>query len=138
MPSVAPDLATAIAQLAAREPIFHHPEFGTLRRDVERMVSGDFWEVGASGRKYSRQYVLDVLKERHASPVEERYEVSDFACTELAPGLFLVTYQLDQAGRLSRRCTLWRWVEAHWQALYHQGTLIAQDVADAIEPVDRS
>lgn len=126
MKSSLPDLATAIAQLAAREPLFHHPEFGTTRRDFERMVSDDFREVGASGRRYSRDYVLDVLEERHASPLEERYEVSDFGCTQLAPGLFLVTYQLDQSGRLSRRSTLWRWADGRWQALYHQGTLIVE------------
>jgi hypothetical protein len=50
--------------LMQREPIFHRPEFGTTRRDFENMTESTFWEVGASGRRYSREYVLEVLEER--------------------------------------------------------------------------
>lgn len=41
-------------ELEAREPIFHHPEFGADREAVEAMTDPEFWEVGASGRRYSR------------------------------------------------------------------------------------
>jgi hypothetical protein len=30
------------------------------------MVTDDFWEVGASGRRYGREFVLDELEARHA------------------------------------------------------------------------
>lgn len=33
----------AAAELAAREPIFHRPEFGSTRADFESMLSDDFW-----------------------------------------------------------------------------------------------
>ena len=46
--------------LAAREPIFHQPEFGTLREDVDAMTTVGFWEVGASGREYSRSVILEL------------------------------------------------------------------------------
>jgi hypothetical protein len=45
-------------ELIQREPIFHHPEFGTTQQDFENMTDKEFWEVGASGRRYSREYVL--------------------------------------------------------------------------------
>src|SRR5579883_2763275 len=45
------------AELRNREPIFHRPELGTARVDFERMTVEDFWEVGASGRCYSRNHV---------------------------------------------------------------------------------
>jgi hypothetical protein len=51
-PATAPELQDVLAKLSAREPIFHRPEFGTLRADFERMTSVDFWEAGASGRRY--------------------------------------------------------------------------------------
>ena len=65
-----PDLITehsqldVLKELMRREPIFHHPEFGTTRPDFEKMTEAMFWEVGASGRRYSREYILDVLEER--------------------------------------------------------------------------
>jgi len=109
-------------ELAAREPIFHQPEFGTRREDFERMVTADFWEVGASGAAYSREFVLDTLERRHREAVVERLAVSEFRCRRLADGHFLVTYLLDQEGRLSRRATIWRKGEDGWRAVYHQGT----------------
>src|SRR5262245_44008821 len=48
----------ARADLLQREPLFHRPEFGTTRPDFERMMAPEFWEVGASGRRYSREFVL--------------------------------------------------------------------------------
>lgn len=54
-------------ELAAREPLFRRPEFGTTRSDFAAMTAEDFWEVGASGRRYDREFVLDVLDERAGS-----------------------------------------------------------------------
>lgn len=115
----------AAEALAAREPIFHRPEFGMTRADFEAMVAPEFWEVGASGRKYSKAFVLHTLENRHSRPVTETYVVTDFACQELSPNLYLVTYQLDQTGRLSQRSTIWRYSSGAWQIVFHQGTLIA-------------
>ncbi|HKB59858.1 MAG TPA: hypothetical protein VKC56_07395 [Gallionellaceae bacterium] len=115
-------------QLAALEPIFHRPELGTARADFERMMVKDYWEVGASGRIYTRDYVLEVLEQRHrAAPAQaEHLVVTDFVCRRICGDTWLATYQLEQAGgRLSRRSTLWQRAEAGWLALYHQGTLIA-------------
>lgn len=125
MPSIAPNLEAATAELKAREPIFHHPEFGTARADFESMVTNDFWEVGASGQKYSKAFVLDTLEERHRHPIVESLKVTDFECRQLAPSVSLTTYLLDDAGRRSRRATIWRWDAGNWLIQYHQGTLVA-------------
>lgn len=124
--SIEPDeLDDAARELAAREPIFHRPEFGTQREDFARMVTADFWETGASGATYDREFVLDTLEQRHREAVVERLTVSEFRCQRLAAKHYLVTYLLDQEGRLSRRATIWRRGEDGWRAVYHQGTLIA-------------
>lgn len=114
----------ALIALQAREPIFHRPELGTSRADFERMTDEKFWEVGASGRVYLREYVLDELERRYANPHRDQWEVSRFACRQLADDTFLVTYDLAQGERKSRRSTLWRFEDGEWKALYHQGTLI--------------
>ncbi len=114
----------ATEALRAREPIFHRPELGTSRAHFERMTDEDFWEVGASGRVYGRDFVLDNLERRYSSPHEDVWEVTDFCCRALAGSVFLVTYLLIQGSRRSRRATLWRYT-GDWRALYHQGTLVS-------------
>jgi hypothetical protein len=111
-------------ELIQREPIFHRPEFGTTRQDFENMTTETFWEVGASGRRYSRKYVLDTLQERHSQPHEDIWEIRDFHCLEIAPNNYLVTYTLVQGSRVTRRSTIWRRCSTDWQIVYHQGTLV--------------
>jgi hypothetical protein len=60
----APHLIAVLEELKRREPLFHRPELGTSRRDFEDMTETAFWEVGASGRRYSREFILDTLKNR--------------------------------------------------------------------------
>lgn len=112
--------------LLAREPIFHRPELGTSRADFERMTADSFWEIGASGRRYDRAYVLDELEKRFAAPYADDWQVQDFQCRELAPGNYLVTYTLVQNGtRMTRRSTVWRRTDEGYEAVYHQGTVVA-------------
>lgn len=130
MPSHEPDLATAahlqpvLEALRQREPIFHHPEFGTTRAHHQRMTAEDFWEVGASGRRYSRAFVLDLLDQREPDPAERDWQTRDFQCRELGPDTYLLTYTLAQGERISRRSTIWRCCDGQWQVLFHQGTLV--------------
>jgi hypothetical protein len=120
-----PELVDILAELSSREPIFHRPEFGTTRADFERMTADDFWEVGASGRRYSRAYVLDELERRHAAPHADVWETRDFHCRRLADDVYLVTYTLLQDNqRLTRRSTIWRCAAEGWKILYHQGTIV--------------
>lgn len=119
-----PEHEDVLRELIRREPIFHRPEFGTTRRDFEAMTEPTFWEVGASGRCYSREYVLDVLEERHQNPVEEHLEAKDFHCLEIALDNYLLTYTLAQGKRITRRSTIWRRSDSGWKIVYHQGTVV--------------
>jgi hypothetical protein len=126
-----PDLSTSaelqedLAELTRREPIFHRAELGTTRTDFERMTAEDFWETGASGRRYSRQFVLDELEKRFAAPHEDVWETSEFQCRRLGEDLYLLTYTLLQDHvRLTRRATIWRKTPEGWKIVYHQGTVV--------------
>ena len=126
-----PDLATAaeltgvLDELRRREPIFHRPEFGTTRADFERMTASDFCEIGASGQRYSRAHVLDVLEHRVPDPAEHAWITRDFHCRELGADTYLLTYTLEQGKRVSRRSTIWRRSGGEWLIVFHQGTLVA-------------
>ncbi len=118
-------LQAVTRELAAREPIFHRPEFGTSRADFEAMMDDDFFEIGASGKRYSREFVLEALALRDHSAAEHLV-VTEFACRQVSADTWLVTYLLEQAqARMSWRSTLWRRTAQGWKILYHQGTLIA-------------
>ncbi len=121
-----PKLNEVLNELIKREPIFHQPEYGTTRKDFENMMEESFWEVGASGQKYSREYVLDVLEERAKNPVEDKWETEDFYCMELAPDNYLLTYTLHQGERITRRATIWRRYGKDWKIVYHQGTILKE------------
>jgi hypothetical protein len=117
-------LLPVLEELARREPIFHRPELGVTREAFEAMTDESFWEVGASGRRYSREYAIDTLLARYASPHEDQWETRDFFCQELAPELYLLTYTLAQGDRVTRRSTIWRRTAIGWRIVFHQGTMV--------------
>jgi hypothetical protein len=120
-----PELAGVVDELSRREPIFHRPEFGTSRADFERMTADEFWEIGASGRCYSRKFVLDVLEKRFSAPHHDEWETKDFQCLKLSNDVYLLMYTLVQDGtRVTRRSTIWRRAADGWKILFHQGTLV--------------
>jgi hypothetical protein len=121
------DLSKVFEEIKAREPLFHHPEFGTSRADFERMIVEDFWEIGASGRRYSRDVVLDTLEKRHAVSVVEDWTIDGCQCRALSKDVFLFTYILtDEAGvRVTRRSTIWTRASGDWKIIYHQGTMVS-------------
>jgi hypothetical protein len=117
-----PKLVQVLDELMQREPIFHRPELGTTRQDFEQMTDPTFWEVGASGRRYSREYVLNTLEKRYQNPIEEACQ--DFHCLEVGLNTYLLTYTLLQGERVTQRSTIWRRTELDWKILYHQGTIV--------------
>jgi hypothetical protein len=118
------NIKDVLKELMKREPIFHRPEYGTTRQDFENMTEATFWEVGASGQRYSREYVLDVLEKRFAKPTKDIWKTEDFNCLEIATDNYLVTYTLIQGKRITRRATIWRRSKNNWKIVYHQGTIV--------------
>ena len=126
------DALDVFNELIQREPIFHHPEFGRTRQDFENMTDTAFWEVGASGRRYSRDYILAEVVKRyedsqycgiHTYP-ENTWQTKDFYCYRIACDNYLFTYTLIQEDRITRRATLWQRSSHGWKVLYHQGTTV--------------
>ena len=119
------ELLPILEELRCREPVFHRPEFGTTRAEFAALTDESFWEIGASGKRYSREYVLDVLEERQREPQPDEWETSGFHCAEIAADNYLLTYTLRQPGRLTRRTSIWRRTDAGWKIVFHQGTVVA-------------
>jgi hypothetical protein len=126
-----PDLLPVLAALTAREPIFHRPAFASGSEDFARMTAPAYWEVGASGCRYSRAFILRTLQEQ--PPVDAEvvgWEVFGPQCRRLGSDTYLLTYTLHQGQRRTRRSTIWQSTPTGWQILYHQGTVIAAEEDD--------
>ena len=68
-------------ELIRREPIFHHPELIWDARSFDEQIAGDFNEVGASGRRYSRSEVKEIvlgrLKGTHTDSLADGYRIEE-------------------------------------------------------------
>jgi hypothetical protein len=127
-----PQLAPVLEELRRREPIFHTREFGTSRADFERATAPGYWETGASGRRYSRQFILDELEKY--PPVDAAsagWQSCDHAVRQLGADTYLMTYTLRQWERVTRRATIWQSTAEGWRILYHQGTIVSAEEDDA-------
>jgi hypothetical protein len=105
-------------------------ELQLLQREVRasparlsELLGPGFIEIGSSGRRYTREEVLEQLP--HAEPLQ--YRIEDFQALELSPGVVLAVYRLfapSPSGGLmsSHRSSLWKVRDAHWQIIFHQGT----------------
>ena len=117
-------LESALEELKPREPIFHRRSYGTRLEDLEAMTDEAFWEVGASGRVYHREF--SNLLERYKSPEPHDWPCSDFSIQKLAENLFLLHYILTEPDRMTRRTTIWKHTESGWKIVFHQGTIISE------------
>lgn len=113
-----------LAELVAREPLFHRKELGTSRMDFQAMTAPDFWEVGASGKVYDLESIWNILESRYRANEPDDWRTSDFRIRALGSNVYLLTYQLQQGDRITRRATLWERANSVWRVIYHQGTIV--------------
>jgi hypothetical protein len=129
------DLLAVFEELRRREPIFHTPEFGTTQTDFERMTAPEYWEVGASGRRYSREFILRTLSQNPPiNAASAGWQTYDHGLRRLAADTYLLTYTLRQGPRLTRRATIWQNASESWRILYHQGTVVSAEEDDVVPP----
>ena len=134
---VDPALTEILEELSHREPIFHTERFGRTLEDFELTTAPDFWEVGASGRRYSRDFILAMRRKSKLVDADEAgWKATGFGLRRLGSDSYLLTYTLDQNGRATRRATIWEYTADGWRILYHQGTIIAVDEDDTLPPPD--
>ncbi len=120
------NLKQVLATLTALEPLYHAACPDATTEDFEKLVSAEFWEVGASGNTYSREFALNALRSRLTTPNDDMWQTSHFAIKQVSSSVFLLTYLLTQPMRRTKRLTVWQNVDNHqWQAVYHQGTVVS-------------
>lgn len=132
-----PELQPILNDLRHREPIFHTERFGRSLEEFECRTAPDFWEVGASGRRYSREFILNMRRREELVDADAAgWKASEFGVRQLGAECFLLTYTLDQAGRLTRRATIWEKSDGTWRIVYHQGTIVTANEDDSLPRAD--
>ena len=125
------ELLSILEELRQREPIFHSPGFGSSLAEYEEGTATDYWEVGASGRRYSRDFILRNLYDKPPAFANSLgWESWDHALRRLGTDTYLITYVLQQGDRLTRRATIWQSTPDGWRILYHQGTVVSAEEDD--------
>jgi hypothetical protein len=124
-------LLPILEELRRREPIFHTLAFASSPAEYEQATAPDYWEVGASGRRYSRDFILQrVCKEQPPLADSLGWKSWDHAVRQLGPDTYLITYVLQQGDRLTHRATIWQSTPVGWRILYHQGTVVSVEEDD--------
>lgn len=118
------NIAQTLEELMKLEIFLHWPAFGSAREEIENLLDENFWEVGASGKRYNREIVLKVLEERSKQLNEETWINRNFYCTEIAKDNYLLTYTSIQGKRTTERSSIWRRSEQGFKLIYHQGTVV--------------
>ena len=96
------------------------PEFRSYPERLAALLDPDFFEIGSSGRLWSRDAILELLASESGF---EPPMVEDFQLRPFAPDLALVTYRTRRTnGSLTLRSSLWRRVGTDWRCVFHQGT----------------
>lgn len=120
-------LVDELNELTKLEIFIHWPTLGTTKQAIENLLDKNFWEVGASGKRYDREFVLRVLVERTHKQNTEVWINKNFHCSEIAENNYLLTYTLAQGARVTQRASIWRKYETGFKLVYHQGTVVEND-----------
>lgn len=118
------ELTNFLETLKSLEPLVYAANAGATRAHFETLLAPHFWEIAASGKRYSRDYVLDELEKRQQNPFEQEWHTSDHYMQLMADDLYLFHYILHQPTRKSQRVSFWRRINNTWQLDFHQGTVI--------------
>ncbi len=102
-----------------------------VRQDAEKLgflLHESFSEVGASGRTYDRDQVIELLSAEN--PTKSAGLVADPQCLQLAENLVMLRWATS-GERPSQRTSLWVFEENRWQMLFHQGTLSSTELQNS-------
>ena len=100
------------------------PEVRRQPELVRALIHPEFVEFGASGRIWDAQSIVAALASEQ-TPSEIR--ATNLVAVLLDPGVVLLTFRTDSAGRACLRSSIWiRSDEDKWLLRFHQGTVIPE------------
>lgn len=113
-----------VAHLFDLETRLHRQNVRADAAALRELIAEDFFEFGVSGTVWTREAVIEALRDESFSP----REVTDFRLTMLGDDVALVTYRghrfatPERPASDSLRSSIWRRWDGRWQMQFHQGT----------------
>lgn len=93
----------------------------TTRSDGGRLrdiLSPEFIEIGASGKRWDRESILDLLVGEAAGEIV----IHNLTGRHLATDLIQTCWESQSEETWARRSSLWRREDGRWRIIFHQGT----------------
>ncbi len=84
------------------------------------MIADEFLELGSSGTIWSKQSIIDGLK--NAPP--KKINVSNFKLNRLSDDTAFLTYKSHHDETDALRSSIWKLFGDDWKIIFHQGTII--------------
>ncbi|MEO6529461.1 MAG: nuclear transport factor 2 family protein, partial [Specibacter sp.] len=78
----------------------------------------DFEEIGASGRRWTRQEILEMMNDEDAAAVE----LQVLSLAQVDTSTALLSYRSVSPGGSALRSSLWQREAGQWRLRFHQGT----------------
>lgn len=114
-----------LSKLQSLEIELHQPGCRTNAERLDALLHDSFFEIGSSGRKWSKKDILEELPKENPNHI---IISQDYAVEEIAEKTALLTYlsaNKHETGELSRYCartSLWQYTLQGWKMRFHQGT----------------
>ena len=104
----------------------HSPIVRKSRRRLETLLSNECLEIGASGKIYGKNEIIDALLEEKET---NEIQATDFEFRELSPGIAQLIYKSknklnDEKIRYTIRSSIWKLEGSQWRMVFHQGTAL--------------
>ncbi len=112
------------ALIKALELELLQPEVRKSKIRLNELIADNFLEVGASGKNYNKQDILDQLPGQS----EIKFSMQDFNAIDISPDTILATYKVEKIilesneKTISSRSSIWQNKDGNWQIIFHQGT----------------
>ncbi|RVU28563.1 nuclear transport factor 2 family protein [Streptomyces antnestii] len=116
-----PELNSAVEAAIEGELRLLDPEVRRSPELLGELLHPDYFEFGASGRRWDRASIIAALSAT-SEPGARPLTVSRMKGVRLASGLVHLTFETDRNGARAHRSSLWRRHEEGWLLYFHQGT----------------
>lgn len=114
----------ACNEVIHRERQLLDPEVRRQPDLVRALLHPEFVEFGASGRIWNAESIIDALA---SEQTPDEIMATDFLALPLDPGVILLTFKTDSAGRACLRSSVWiRSDSDKWLLRFHQGTVVTK------------
>ena len=112
--------ADELEKIYALESALLEPQVRKNITKLDRLIAGNFYEIGASGKMYDKKNILSRL------PLEQNDDllgkVIDFEIYQISENLIRANYTLEEKTRCTLRTSIWKRQHNNYQMIFHQGT----------------